>query len=135
MTIRYTYNGQDYLTEQEAQEAVVAVKTRLDNNPSDWCIVKAVSQIDDETWDVPTEPLTDSEINNPNSDYIYSAYSPITGENYTTLNATELTNVIRDFRTAYCRHRWLDKIFKNNIDEMEEAAIVIATNEDMSGYV
>ena len=67
---RYIYAELHMNTVDEVEAAVTAMKTRLDNNPTDWCVVKPM--INPRTIAIYTgdvigydygKPLTDAQIN------------------------------------------------------------------------
>lgn len=134
MAIKYCYANNFYNTESEAQDAVVAMKLRLDNNPTDWMTVKEIVGSQEAGWQMNPNTLTDEQINNLDDTKTYMASSPITGENCMPLTASEVEAKVTEFRTAYADWRCAGHISKFD-DETTEDAEKITPNEDMSGYV
>lgn len=143
MAITYQYNLNLYNTEAEAQAAVVSMKSRLDNNPTDWCAVKEIQDNGDGTWTVYPTLLTDSEINNLDTSKTYTMYSPYTGENYMPLTASEASIKVNELRTIYTSLHRLHEIVKiDDAVELQDDIFVpvndneiITPNEDMTGYL
>lgn len=134
MAIKYSYAYNLYNTESEAQDAVVALKSRLDNNPTDWMVVKEIVGSQEAGWQMNPNTLTDEQITNLDDAKVYMATSPITGENYMPLTASEVRAKVTDFRASYAN--W---IRASHISKFDDAAIadaeIITPNENMSGYV
>ena len=120
---------------------MTAMKTRLDNNPTDWCVVKpminprtiAIYSGDVIGYDS-GEPLTDAQINAlSNSDTVYNIYSIRDGYNYTTLSEVDTIKKVSEMRKSWAIWNRVDVYVEitteNNIIEHD------VTNEDMSGYV
>ena len=124
MTI-WLYNNETYNTEAEANAAVTALKSRLDNNPTDWVVVKEVTSNGSGGWVVPSETLTDAEINSMSADSYYNVNAIHSGTTYTGITGTEATTRVAELRTEYAS--WVGA---NTIRTEYEP-----TNEDMSGYV
>jgi hypothetical protein len=141
MPIRYNYFAVDYVTEQEAQQAVVNTKARLDNNPTDWCVVKQLTDNANGTYTIPSNALTDSEINSLSVDSVYLAYSIDNGFNHMPLSSEEVYAKISEWRSDYVTQNALNKIFKvdgtwnEEEEEFEGSVQEITPNVDMSGYV
>lgn len=144
MAITYEYNLKSYSTEAEAQAAVVSMKSRLDNNPTDWCTIKEISDNGDGTWTVFPTVLTDSEINNLDTSKTYTIYAPYTGENYMPLTASEASTTVNELRSEYVALHRLHEIVKvdDTVELNDEGFYVsvndpetITPNEDMSGYL
>ena len=121
----YQYAYESYNTKAEVEAAVVALKARLDNNPTDWVEVSLLSGSEEDGWIIPVEHLTDEEINSLDPSSYYSV-SEIHGSNsFVGLTGTETTAKIAEFRRNYARFK-----MANIITETYNP-----TNEDMSGYV
>ena len=137
----YNYAGREYTSVENVEAAVSAMKTRLDNNPTDWCVVKpminprtiAIYSGDVIGYDS-GEPLTDAQINAlSNSDTVYNVYSVRDGYNYTTLSEADTIKKVSEMRRSWAIWNRVDVYVEitteNNIIEHD------VTNEDMSGYV
>ena len=137
----YNYAGREYTSVENVEAAVTAIKTRLDNNPTDWCVVKpminprtiAIYSGDVIGYDS-GEPLTDAQINAlSNSDTVYNIYSIRDGYNYTTLSEADTIKKVSEMRRSWAIWNRVDVYVEitteNNIIEHD------VTNEDMSGYV
>ena len=140
---KYMYASTAYETVEEVEAAVTAMKTRLDNNPTDWCVVKPM--INPRTIAIYTgdvigydsgEPLTDAQINALNPDEwlggngIYNVYSINSGDNFTEVSEAVAVQKVKTLRTYYARWLVVNRYFIN-----ETGAVMNVTNEDMSGYV
>jgi len=121
----WIYNGGNYSTEAEVNSAVTALKSRLDNNPTDWVVVKEVTSNGEGGWTVPAETLTDAEINSMSASSHYNVNAVHSGTTYTGITGTEATTRVAELRTEYAQWVGANAIYK----EYEP------TNEDMSGYV
>lgn len=140
---KYMYAATAYETVEEVEAAVTAMKTRLDNNPTDWCVVKpminprtiAIYSGDVIGYDS-GEPLTDVQINALNPDEwlggngIYNVFSINSGDNFTEVSEAVAVQKVRTIRTYYARWLIVNRYFVN-----ETGAVMNVTNEDMSGYV
>ena len=138
MALTYVYQGSIFSTEQEAQDAVLAQKVRLDNNPTDWISVKLIAGSAESGWLIPPETLTDDEINNLNLDGVYAVSSIVGGDNAMPLSAEQVSQKSVTYRAGYVAHNRVAQLFK--IDDSfaagdEGYATVIPTTEDMSGYL
>ena len=137
------YAATAYETVEEVEAAVTSMKARLDNNPTDWCVVKPM--INPRTIAIYTgdvigydsgEPLTDAQINALNPDEwlggngIYNVYSINSGDNFTEVSEAVAVQKVKTLRTYYARWLSVNRYFVN-----ETGAIMNVTNEDMSGYV
>tara|TARA_A100001035_G_scaffold41209_1_gene28481 strand:+ start:285 stop:713 length:429 start_codon:yes stop_codon:yes gene_type:complete len=140
---KYMYAATAYETVEEVEAAVTSMKARLDNNPTDWCVVKPM--INPRTIAIYTgdvigydsgEPLTDAQINALNPDEwlggngIYNVYSINSGDNFTEVSEAVAVQKVKTLRTYYARWLVVNRYFIN-----ETGAVMNVTNEDMSGYV
>ena len=114
----YSYASKYYETVEEVEAAVTAMKTRLDNNPTDWCVVKpminprtiAIYSGDVIGYDS-GKPLTDEQINALNPDEwlggngVYNVYSINDGYNFTEASEALTAQKVRAMRISYAR--WL----------------------------
>jgi hypothetical protein len=126
--MRYVYAQNDYQTIEEVNAAVTSLKNRLDNNPTDWCVVKLLSGNAVDGWVVPSIGLNDEMINNHISpDSYYNVSSVNDGTTYTAITGTEAIQRVQEMRTKYAT--WVQA---NTIYSFDEQ---VPSNEDMSGYV
>lgn len=125
MATTWTYNSTEYTSESDVDAAVTALKSRLDNNPTDWVIVKEVTSDGNGGWVIPAETLTDLEINTMASDKNYNVSAVHSGYTGTGLTGTEATAKVAEIRTEYAVWIGANTIHKS----------YAPTNEDMSGYV
>ena len=140
---RYIYAEVAYETVDEVQEAVTAMKARLDNNPTDWCVVKpSISskalRIDGNEVVAYAygNPLTDAQINALNSsETVYNVFSINDADNYTEVSEDNVAEKIRLMRASYGRWLAVDKYFDNQVEDGEVLITHNVTNEDMSVYV
>lgn len=121
----WIYNNNAYNTEAEVNAAVTALKNRLDNNPTDWVVVKEVTSNGEGGWIVIPTPLTDEEINNLDTTKYYNVNSVPAGDTFIGLTGEEAAAKVVELRSLYAN--WI----RANIIVKEYAP----TNEDMSGYV
>jgi len=141
MTIKYVYNNKNFNTQEEAEAEVLVIKNRLDNYPTDWVIMKQISQNEDGTWEVPAVSLDDVEINNLEENGMYQVHCPYNGENLSPLTAAEATAKVNEFRSVYANWLNVTKILKmTKVAATETTAesrdiVEITTEEDMSGYI
>ena len=156
MTTKYLYRNWVVDTEAEAQAKLSETKTRLDNNPTDWCMVKCVEPVADDTFSVIAGELTDEQILNPDSTKTYIFYAKWTGENFFPLTSTELTEKVFEYRRGYVIAENLSVIKSYEEREWTTADLEavkppedgsvpakhvememtdITPNEDMSGYI
>lgn len=151
MAIVYLYRDKHYATESEAQAALSAIKTRLDNNPTDWCEVKVIEANEDGSYNILPNILTDSEILNPDSTKTYTLWSKYTGLNFFPLTSSEVTAKVDEYRRGYVASENL-AVIKSFDDEAFEIVLPptdgsipdepiememtdVTPNEDMSGYL
>ena len=140
---RYIYAQVAYETVDEVQEAVTAMKARLDNNPTDWCVVKP--SISSKTLRIDGNevvayaygnPLTDAEINElDRSETVYNVFSINDADNYTEVSEDNVAEKIRTMRASYGRWLSVDKYFDSQVEDGEALITHNVTNEDMSVYV
>ena len=134
----YNYAAREYTSVENVEAAVTAMKTRLDNNPTDWCVVKPM--INPRTIAIYSgdvigynsgEPLTDAQINAlDNSSSIYNVYSLCDGSNFTEVAESDVASKVRAMRISYARWLLVDNYYDNETQKR-----ITVTNEDMSGYV
>tara|TARA_R110000765_G_scaffold352155_1_gene442059 strand:+ start:103 stop:483 length:381 start_codon:yes stop_codon:yes gene_type:complete len=125
MATKWYYNNTAYNTEAEVNQAVVDMKTRLDNNPSYWAIVKALTGSQEAGWLVPTESLTDAEINDLDQSGHYSISSVFGGGTEIGLPASDIPAKVAEYRVDCAQALRVDSITSR----------YNPTNEDMSGYM
>ena len=127
MADKWFYAQQAFDSEAEVNSAVVSLKSRLDNSPTDWVVVKEVTSDGQGGWIVIPTPLTDDQINNLDDAKHYNVTSIHDGYTVIGVSGSEATSKVLEYRTLYAR--W---ILANSITKMDEYA---PTNEDMSVYV
>lgn len=152
MSIKYLYRNTPYDTEAEAQSKLSEMKIRLDNNPTDWCVVKYIEDLGDGAFTVFPVRLTDSEILNPDSTKTYTFWSTWTGENFFPLTSAELSEKVLKYRSVYVAAEQLAVIKSFDGEALglvippEDGITLpetpvelkftdVTTNEDMSGYI
>tara|TARA_R110002126_G_scaffold137460_1_gene281922 strand:+ start:117 stop:497 length:381 start_codon:yes stop_codon:yes gene_type:complete len=125
MSNTYLYKTEQYGSETDVDQAVMDFKLRLDNNPTDWATVKQLGGDAESGWIVPTESLTDAEINSLGVGQYYSISSVVGGGSELGLTATETTAKVAEYLTEYARYYGANTIIRH----------YAPTNVDMSGYV
>lgn len=140
---RYIYAETAYDTVDEVEGAVTAMKARLDNNPTDWCVVKP--SISSKTLRIDGNdvvayaygnPLTDAQINAlDSSETVYNVFSINDADNYTEVSEDNVAGKVTAMRTSYARWLALDKYFDSQVENGAALITYNVTNEDMSGYV
>lgn len=135
MTVVYFYNGAEYATESEAQSAASELRTRLQNNPTDWMEVKELEGSNESGWTITDDQLTDTEILSPDSTKTYSCYSQYDGENYIGLTHTEMASKVEYIRRKYGDYCNAAKIVRIDTTTSPETITEIQTTVDMSNYV
>ena len=162
---RYIYAHNAYKTVTKVKEAVTAFKTRLDNNPTDWCGVKPL--IDSQVISIPednSEPietaedtivkststniqsvrtyqygdaLSDEEINalGGESEKYYNVFAVHDGSNFTHISEVEVVEKVLQMRTSYAKWRQVDKYYDTQVSEGEDSIEINVSNEDMTKYV
>lgn len=121
----YVYRNSEYETVEELNSAITATKNILDNNPTHWCVVKLLSGNAEDGWVIPSETLTDEEINNMSADNYYNVSAIYDGYTYTGINGTDATQRVRDLRTSFANWVEVNTFYQK----------FVPTNENMSGYV
>jgi hypothetical protein len=141
---RYIYATTVYETVPDVEAAVTAMKTRLDNNPTDWCVVKPMinpKTISLSTGDVigydSGDPLTDAQIKAlSSSDNLYNVFSVYEGDNFTEVSEAAVAGKVSAMRKGYATWLSLNKYLDTaGGEEGEDLITYNVTNEDMSGYV
>ena len=125
MADRWTYFGVEYATETLVDAAVADRNVRLTDNPTDWVVVKELSGSEVDGWVVPSQTLTDAQINNLDATKRYSVASIIDGDNDIGLTSTETEAKVLEHRTRYCIFFGANTVYKTYSPH----------NVDMSGYV
>lgn len=135
-TIPFVYCDREYQTQQELNNAVTSQKSRLDNNPTDWCTVKEVTQNADGSWQMPPAQLDDADILNLDASKTYSFSTDITGEFSVGLSANEVSSKVDEVRLVYARLLRVNSVFVDvNWDQLGTEAVEEPTAQDMSGYI
>lgn len=127
MATNWYYFNTKYSSQEDANQKVLAVKQRLDNNPTDWVVVKKLGGSAESGWIIPTEGLTDQEINNLSASHYYLVSAVINGESSIGLSSVQANAKVLAHRKEYC-----DFYMVNTITEIK---LYAPTNVDMSGYV
>lgn len=135
MAIVYHYKDGEYETEALAQAAVASEAARMENNPTDWMVVKEVTGSDASGWTITSATLTDSDIKNPDSTKTYLCYSEISGEHHMAISSTELTTQYTSMRTVYADYWNLNEITKIDDGTDPQTITTITPTTDMSSYV
>ena len=132
----FVYCRNEYSTAEEVESAVTAMKSRLDNNPTDWVSVQEVTAVGDNLYQLPSEYLTDAEINalTTESEGLYSLCAVMTGDSLLGISASDVIGKVAEFRTAYATAGKVNTIF-TDVTEQGFGGSYTPTNEDMSGYV
>ena len=138
---QYVYAQTTYDSVPEVESAVTQMKYKLDNQPTQWCVVKpminprtiAIYSGDVIGYDS-GEPLTDAQINAlSSSDTVYNVYSVDDGFNYTTVSEVDTITKVSEMRTSWARWNRVNVYVEITAEnDMIEHNV---TNEDMSGYV
>lgn len=135
MATIWQYCGDEYETEALVNAAVLNTKSRLDNNPTDWAIVKEISGSVATGWLVPVHTLTDSEINNIDTTKVYSVSSVKHSDMDFGLTSSEATAKVAEHRASYAAYLRVNLIIKYDTVDPSEPTEYAPTNVDMSGYV
>lgn len=131
----YFYNQEVYDTESQAQDAVAAFAIRLENNPTDWIIVKEITRSQEAGWVMSSTKLSDAEILNPDSTKTYMCAAVHDGDNCMPLTASELDAKRIEIRASYCRWLYANEIIKIDDATTPATETTITPTTDMSGYV
>jgi len=135
MAIKYVYGSEEFETEADAQAAAAALAVRMENNPTDWMVVKEITGSNEDGWLVSPTELTDNQIENLDATKKYLAYS-VQGSNHDMpLTAAEVTTKRDEYRAIY--GQWKNANFMQKIDDSTTppTETEIDINTDMSGYV
>lgn len=142
MSIKYSYVCKEYNSEDEAQNAATALSVRMQNNPTDWIMVKEITGSSETGWLINPTLLTDAEILNPDPNKTYTCFSKYSGENVIPISATELTTKSNEYRKIYGQYWNVNTIvkFEDDVDPKGDsnntpATVFITPNTDMSAYV
>jgi len=137
MSTKWYYCTETFSTQEDVNQKVLDVKQRLDNNPTDWAIVKKLGGNSKSGWIVPVTKLTDTEINNINANHYYSISSVVGSDTLIGISSVEIQAKALEFRKEYC-----DYYRVNTVTQLTEVDSVITetteyapTNVDMSGYI
>lgn len=120
----WRYGRENYDTLAEAEAAVLEMKNKLDNCPTNWCGIKRATP-DGNGGYVLSELLTDEEINNLDDSAVYNAWCVLAGDNLLAVDADTVRAKILEWRQP-----WAVMMEVDDISHHWEP-----TNEDMSGYV
>ena len=144
---RYIYAEVAYETIEEVEAAVTAMKVRLDNNPTDWCVVKGATtpvtvngivgyQYGDPLSDADINALISSDrISSSFSDTIYNVFSINDGYNFTEIAESDVAAKVKLLRASYAIWLNVTKYLDTQVAEGEQFIVHEVTNEDMSSYI
>lgn len=112
MSYTWYYGGQQYESEADADAGVLALRERLESNPTDWVVVKELSGNASDGWVLSAITLSDSEINNLDDTKNYNVSAVINGDNNLGLSASEATSKISQHRDTYADYLRVNTIVK-----------------------
>ena len=137
MSTKWYFCSETFLTQEDVNQKVLDVKQRLDNNPTNWAIVKQLGGNDELGWLVPKAVLTDAEINNLNANYYYSVSSVVGSETLIGLSSSETQAKVLEYRKEYCDYYQVNTIkqFTEVDGVITEITEYAPTNVDMSSYM
>ena len=141
MSTFFKYAGEDYATFAEADAASTVMKNKLENQPTNWCVVASVSGSANTGWTVSGVPLTDQEILDISGDGLYNYNAHHTGENFIGITANEVSQHVTEDRVQFAERKGVDLIYEIEKVDLDGVMIdrfvvdpVAPTVEDMSGY-
>lgn len=120
MAIKYSYGATAYDTREEAEAGKIEQQQRLQNNPTDFIVVKEITGSQETGWQINPTPLSDAEILNLDTTKTYTVHCPITGENVIPVTAAEVQQKMKEYKTAFCD--W--KLFDHGIFEFDDDLVV-----------
>ena len=137
----YIYATKKYETLEEVEAAVTSMKTRLDKNPNDWCVVRAAKNIKTLFIDKKEiiayeygDELSDNQVTNYiNNEKIYNVFSINDGDNFTEVKGSDVAKKVELLRSYYANWLNVDKYI--SVDDANEFTFNNVKNEDMSVYV
>lgn len=137
MATVWVYGLVDYDTKAEAEAAVLVMKNKLDNNPTEWCVVTEVTP-SQYGWAVGMDEMTDAEILAIDTEGWYFVHSPSIGTTDTGLNAADTKAKINHYRRLYAQEYEVNTITRSVQDD--DTGLVTrypetVTNADMSVYL
>lgn len=136
MAVIYTYAHNEFNTEQEAQDYVLTIKNQLDNEPTNWIVVKEITGSEDAGWTVLPYTFTDSEIlSGLDSSKTYQGYGPLTGINEFPLTADEIADRVTKGRKAWAQYFNVTYMERADVSTTPATITTVTLNEDMSSYV
>tara|TARA_R110002153_G_scaffold222478_1_gene374827 strand:- start:813 stop:1193 length:381 start_codon:yes stop_codon:yes gene_type:complete len=109
----WVYGGQVYTSRETADAAVIVAQSRLEQNPTDWVIVKEVVTGANSVWTILPSKLTDSQINNLNPNKHYSVSPIYTGENFLGLRGSEASAKVLELRSDYANRMEVNTIYES----------------------
>lgn len=133
--MEYLYLGNIYTSEASLNEAILDIKNRLDNKPTDYCFVQRVECIGDNLYKVENKSLTDSEINNLSEDSFYTINSYSTGDTFVGLNKQETEAKILEFKIAHATAIGVNTIISIVDNVVSDTYTVPLNIADMSVYL
>jgi hypothetical protein len=126
MSTTWFYKDTEYTSEDNVNQAVLDFKNRLDNNPTDWVVVRQLTGDAESGWVIPVEKLTDTEINNLDGAHYYSVSSVIGGGSEVGLTATEAAAKVAEYRSEFANN-W-------RVNTITKVQGYSPSNADMSAY-
>lgn len=121
----YIYKNIQYNTIEEVNDAVIATKNVLDNQPNEYCQIKQLTGNAEDGWKIPDTLMTNDEILAITDDGYYSTYSQLSGESHIGLTAIETLEKLEEYKILYGNYYQVNTII----------TMSAPTNEDMSSYV
>tara|TARA_R110002050_G_scaffold63602_2_gene138943 strand:- start:560 stop:973 length:414 start_codon:yes stop_codon:yes gene_type:complete len=137
MSTKWYYCKETFSTQEDVNQKVLDVKQRLDNNPTDWAIVKQLDGSDESGWVVPRAVLTDAEINNLNANNYYSCSSVVGSDTQIGISSAKTQAKVVEYRKEFCDYYQVNTVaqFTEVDGVITETTEYAPTNADMSGYV
>lgn len=127
MTTKWYYAYQEYETEALCDAAVLAMKNKLDNEPTEYMEVTLVTSDGNDGWVVGETQLTDAEILSVGNSGNYNVHSPLTGETEVGVTGSVVQTKLIEYRQAYAQ--------QNEVNTKRSVTESSPTNTDMLGYV
>lgn len=127
MTTKWYYAYQEYETEELCDAAVLAMKEKIDNEPTEYIEVTRVTQSSNGGWIVHNSQLTDEEILEIGNDGYYNIHSPLLGESLVGVTGETLQTKLIEYRRVYAE--------QNEVNTKRCVTELNPTIADMSVYL
>ena len=127
MTTKWYYAYQEYATEALCDAAVLSMKNKLDNEPTEYMEVTPVTSDGNGGWVVGETQLSDAEILAVGTGGTYNVHSPLTGETEVGVTGAVVQTKLIEYRQAYAQ--------QNEVNTKRSVTESSPTNTDMSGYI